>query len=57
MKKRVWKISLIMFLSFFINFERDRESEQGRGREREGERGSEAGSVPRAESLMWGLNS
>ena len=44
-----------IFLMLFI-FERERERESRGGVEREGDRGSEAGSVLTAQSPMWGLN-
>ena len=40
----------------FILREKKREHEQGKGREREGDKGCEAGFVLTAESQMWGLN-
>ena len=36
---------LLLFLSLFIYFERDRDSESGRGAEREGDRESQVGST------------
>ena len=42
-------------LSLFIYFER--ETSGRRGTERKGDGGSEVGSVPTAENLMWHLNS
>ena len=41
------------FLSLFIHFEREKET-AGVG---EGQKESQAGSAPSAQSLMWGLNS
>ena len=43
----------------FILTEREKEGKHdgGKGREREGERESQAGSTPSAKSLMWGWNS
>ena len=45
-----------IFLSLFIYFERERVHEQGRGREREGQRESQVGSSLSAHSPMRGLN-
>ena len=46
---------LLWFFSKFYLFNFERENEQGRGREREGDRGSEPGSVLTAQCPMWGL--
>ena len=46
-----------MYLYLFIIFEREREREQTGEGQREVDRGSEAGSVLRAESPRQGLNS
>ena len=54
---------MLFFLSLFIYFKkerergRERERPSGEGAEREGDRGSEAGSVLTAESPLQGLNS
>ena len=47
--------SNLFFLYAFIYFER--EKEQAGEEQREGDRGSEEGSILTAESPMWGLNS
>ena len=47
----------LKFFIFYFFWERRRESASEGGAEREGDRGSEAGSVLTAESLTWGLNS
>ena len=51
----VINIGVFIFNAFVILFLR--ECEQGRCREREGDRGSETGSMLTAESPMWGSNS
>ena len=50
-------ILLFPFLLIFFNvYFCERKRESGGGAEREGNRGSKAGSVLTAESLTWGLN-
>ena len=51
-----WLFFFLILFCLFI-FERECVHEHGQGRERGGDRGSEAGSVPTAESLMRGSNS
>ena len=52
------KDNILFFLFFNIYFwERGQKCEQGRGGERERDRGSKAGSVLTTASLMWGFNS
>ena len=48
----------IIYIFIYVYFlEREREGTRGGGAEREGDRGSEVGSVLTAASPMWGLNS
>ena len=50
-------IIYIFIYVYFLEREREREGTRGGGAEREGDRGSEVGSVLTAASPMWGLNS
>ena len=45
------------FFFKFIYFEKEKETASGGGAERDGDRGSEAGSMLTEESPMWGSNS
>ena len=62
-QKFLFKLELFFFLMFIFERERERERERGRegeggeGAEIEGDRGSQAGSVLTANSLIRGSNS
>ena len=51
-----WRHITIYHFFKFIYFERERQHEQGRGRERKGPRESQAGSLLSAWSTTWGSN-